>query len=126
MTDVETILKMIETVDPADSAKLDEIDRAVYQFVDGSPLGWTVIPREMRYSRSRDALKSIRPRGWNFAILPLSDGTFCCRGSYGDPNRTDGPDSDNLRSEELAELYVIVQAVAHDRAREIARMVVES
>ena len=30
MTEAETILKMIETVDPADTTKLDEIDARVW------------------------------------------------------------------------------------------------
>ena len=110
MADAATILKMIETVDPSDADEMDKIDLAVVDYVDGQWHG-------RQFTRSRDALKEIRPKGWNFAILPLSDGTFCCRGSYGDPNRTDGPDSDNLRTEELAELHTIIQAIAYERKR---------
>jgi hypothetical protein len=35
MTDAETILKMIETVDPTDTAKLDEIDARVWCWLKG-------------------------------------------------------------------------------------------
>jgi hypothetical protein len=34
MTEAETILKMIETVDPADTEKLDEIDARVGEYLD--------------------------------------------------------------------------------------------
>ena len=37
MTDAETILKMIENVDPADTAKLDEIDALVWCWYQQEP-----------------------------------------------------------------------------------------
>ncbi|MGD0776074.1 MAG: hypothetical protein ABSC05_24935 [Candidatus Solibacter sp.] len=108
MADAATILKMIETVDPSDTEEMDKIDLAVVDYVDGQWHG-------RQFTRSRDALKEIRPKGWNFAMLPLSDFTFLCQASHGDPNRTDGPESDHLRTEELAELHAIIQAVAYER-----------
>lgn len=41
MREVETILKMIETVDPADTAKLDEIDARVWCYLEGATFGKT-------------------------------------------------------------------------------------
>ena len=108
MTDAATILKMIETVDPSDTVEMDKIDIAVGDYVDGQWYG-------RQFTRSRDALKAIRPKGWNFAMLPLSDFTFLCQASHGDPNRTDGPESDHLGTEELAELHAIIQAIAYER-----------
>jgi len=34
MTEAETVLKMIETVDPTDRGKLDEIDLAVTKYLE--------------------------------------------------------------------------------------------
>jgi hypothetical protein len=72
MTDVETILGMIRTVDPADTAKMDEDDARVYcytgnlvylnhdkhpvsaEFSDAGP-AWSTFTCQ-RFTRSRDAL----------------------------------------------------------------------
>lgn len=62
MTDHEIILKMIETVDPDDSVKLDEIDLAVYKYIGELHM---MLPK---VTRSRDALKAIRPDGWDCRV----------------------------------------------------------
>jgi hypothetical protein len=82
MSEAETILKMIETVDPADTAKLDEIDARVWCWLSDCDYGggdfdngstFKAIPKRgappffksvtlwERYTRSRDALKVMRP-----------------------------------------------------------------
>ena len=76
----ETTLKLIETVDAGDTAKLDEIDARVWCWINGA-----IFERAFRnnidslcvkntltnvaaaipeYTRSRDALKAIRPQGY--------------------------------------------------------------
>ena len=106
-TDAETILKMIEEVDPTDTANLDEIDARVWCYLKGHPFlkfwhdysawGPTVeyeLPEAeweiysltvngyrdfkttrwptatFKYTRSRDALKELRPKGWVFVCQP--------------------------------------------------------
>ena len=86
--DAQTILKMIEEVQPDDVAKLDEIDARVWCYLyspktpaeqlvwilddDGKVIDETFqqefwieygLKRHSRYCRSRDALKAIRPEG---------------------------------------------------------------
>jgi len=126
------ILEMIEGVSPDDTDTLDEIDTHVYVFLklyDGfkytiSASGCSVTYRHNDwletypstlyhlfdnhlYTRSRDALKAIRPDGAtiNIAVnhndtasawLMLKEITFNAR---------------NLPTEELAELHVIIQAL---------------
>ena len=95
MTDAGTILKMIETVDPADTARwLDEIDARFLCYLTGC----TFISREeniitcqksgytyketlplttSEFTRCRSALKAMRPKGWRFAHLNPLSGFFC-------------------------------------------------
>lgn len=139
----EKILKMIEEVDPNDTATLDEIDARVFCYLHKHNFAglWNniVYIRDtetqcelnagilgIRYTRSRDALKAIRPSGW----LPLG----CGNNSYGysaigcvsggfvfsiykpDPYNQNGFfKSPYLPTEELSELHAIIQAIAHER-----------
>lgn len=167
MTDHKTILDLIETVDPADTAKLDEIDARVWCYINkvcfynkgnhkpesnaqhevmfaytktiriegmryiGSCM--TVIGgRSKRFTRSRDALKAIRPDGWGFRIdtkvtFVRSDLTLCDCSAW-PPKQLekiisdrDGDsvsnvlESTSLKTEELAELHAIIQAIAYER-----------
>ena len=63
--EMKDILKLIENVDPEDSAALDEIDYRVFKFIHGR----AVPNRARRYTTSRDALKSIRPEGYTIWCL---------------------------------------------------------
>ena len=147
-SEAETILKMIETVDPADTAKLDEIDcrvycyietpdyefvgidygrKYIYAFREGTRRGRSSDFREVPYyTRSRDALKAVRPKGWiprgdregyeiaefcygwQFCLILLPDTPI---GSRVNETRIIG----NGRTEELAELHAIVQAIEYER-----------
>lgn len=118
------ILRMIETVDPDDTGKLDEIDIRVqwhinpemgYHLSDVPGSGLRIVknhhyafkPRPPKYTRSRDALKGIRPDGWKFKIW--SDGA-CEWWKW-----PTSPENISLKTEELAELHAIIQAIEHER-----------
>lgn len=124
------ILKMIETVSPDDTAKLDEIDARVdcykwgYDFHDvNSVEGCFVsyfhkgpLPEDkygnlsQKYTRSRDALKAIRPEGWWFGIC----GAYWCDFGKKLDERKPTPE---LPTEELAELHAIIQAIEYERTK---------
>jgi hypothetical protein len=134
MTEAETILKMIESVDTADSAKLDEIDMAVEQFIQQKKLQFRFRDRGdlvpafsyayddghgnwmqvigTAYTRSRDALKEIRPEGWE---ISMSEKGQWCDLWKKDMKWHCVAKEINLYSEELAELHVIIQAIAFER-----------
>jgi hypothetical protein len=134
--DAQAILKLIEEVDPADTAKLDEIDARVEGFIRYLPAVRTTHPKEppwlieghsVRYSpkpytRSRDALKSIRPVGYWSVAEPFSDyGGVAVGESFEGKCESNGmlfdtTDIDPLPTEELAELHAIIQAIGHERA----------
>jgi len=105
------ILKMIETVDPSDTAKLDEIDARVFNYVadfDYTP----TIQCPYQYTRSRDALKAIRPEGWQLKMNILPD-----RALYQIKHLKSGDlMATELPTEELAELHSIIQAIEHERS----------
>lgn len=117
------ILKLIEEVDLSDTAKLDEIDARVWCFVKKrafpglkllnyendlyEQMGGRRI-RTPKYTRSRDALKKIRPEGWWFQLIPCASGNWMCDSMHDihvEPRPT----------EELAELHAIIQAIAYER-----------
>ena len=128
----QSILSLIETVEPRDTAKLDEIDMAAFRYVTGYTGGfeggdervrqrwyarcaemdpvigpdWRPIPQ---YTRSRDALKAIRPEGWEIRIFVRPDGKHneCFAGQ--DIMSKFQP------TEELAELHAVLQAIEHER-----------
>lgn len=119
---MEEILKLIETVDPNDREKLDEIDARVWCFLnkyryDGpyDSNGFHYIKGTYRgkkahnlitsYCESRDALKAIRPEGWRFVCWPTSCDALGATELL----------ASNLPTEELAELHAIIQAIAHER-----------
>ena len=106
MNAAETILKMIEAVDPADTATMREIDERVFAFL--NELDFILDNMSAtKYTRSRDALCSIRPEGWYFAIF--STGVARAWKSKNDqPLETIGA------TEELAELHAIIQAIAYE------------
>lgn len=108
----ETILKMIEIVDPADKAKLDEIDALVSFYIDPA-FGYN--PK--RYTRSRGALKAVRPEGWEWYMSQDSSQKGVIFGCASDNIGTNQMQSPMLPTEELAELHAIIQAIEYDRSK---------
>lgn len=105
-SDAAEILKLIENVDPSDEKMMDEIDGRVLcyltknifvRMLDGSEIGaefplmeyqsaeYTYnfhkipVPEMDKYTRSRDALKAIRPEGYQVGslTLPCGKSSFC-------------------------------------------------
>lgn len=102
------ILKMIETVDPADTAKLDEIDARVLEYINANGIihRWS---SRLKYTRSRDALKAIRPEGWTYSCGFVGHARLCS------VKRGAAFHAEKLPSEELAELHAIIQAIEYER-----------
>jgi len=146
----QEILKMIESVDPSDTAKLDEIDARVWLYLKHkiSDFGGVIYPRlgapffkyqwqptynaearsgpaqkEQRsfgnipeYTRSRDALKAIRPEGWICQGFFYNPATNVCGYNFSPPTRHCVFTGDNgYGNEELAELRAILQAIEYER-----------
>jgi len=137
---MEEILKMIESVDPSDTAKLDEIDARVTCLVKGITFikpniithkdrgqmvtGWRTSEGDKsrigfcrRYTRSRDALKAIRPEGWmvcgHYALATALGYTFSLHEKKAGGKQVIG--GGLIKTEELAELHAIIQAINHER-----------
>jgi len=71
------------------------------------------IGRSERYTRSRDAIKKIRPDGWRVKDYFVTDsGWDCWLDKWGDKPLLGVED---LPTEELAELHAIIQAIEYDR-----------
>lgn len=176
----DEILKLIEAVDPSDTAKLDEIDARVWCFLNDLPyLGKVVFEPHIKafpenlsfsyicgdgpysdvfvqnhynhvfypsrnkytplrkhsaiyaplYTRSRDALKSIRPEGWQLRMGSTGeydfekntfqpDGKFLCQlEQYDKGIQNYKTVSERMPTEELAELHTIIQAIQHERSQ---------
>ncbi|QKZ15906.1 hypothetical protein [Spirosoma sp. KUDC1026] len=132
MTDAQTILKLIETVDPADTAKLDEIDARATAFylrqtydtysntvgfdnercVYTKEHGWI---KRLELTRSRDALKAIRPEGYFLICNDQNDPEqFRCEFLASHKTLTIYA---YAPTEELAELHAIIQAIEYERGR---------
>lgn len=125
MTDASEILAMIEAVDPRDTEKLDEIDARMfclisnipwerYKFCQGKQWGQTKIEKYdfiPEYSRSRDALKQIRPDGWDFKNHSAGH----CWGNKILNHEIKVQSSEY--TEELAELHAIIQAIEFERTK---------
>jgi len=109
----ETILKLIENVDPGDTNTLDKIDALTFVYTRQNESAVT----HPQYTRSRDALKAIRPGGWWFDMEVTIIGkewVYSC----GLPNFIDTDslvESKPLPTEELAELHAIIQAIEYER-----------
>ena len=144
MSEMQKILDLIESVDPEDTGTLNEIDARVTCLVknwcfldyphktrDGQEHNHLVTAKSEEYpegfkqylnyyTRSRDALKSIRPEGWWFSIEGINDnlvdgsfvtGVYCEIVDY----FSDRLESPPLPTEELAELHAVVQAIEWSR-----------
>lgn len=129
--DATAILKLIETVDPSDTAKLDEIDARVWCWINtvefvklrrpGGQKGYEIpryaarlggslcdryITKSEIYTRSRDALKSIRPEGLTLEVESRGIARARHIGRFF---------KIVLRDECLAELHAIIQAIEYER-----------
>ena len=130
MTPAQTILKLIEEVSPDDTAALKEIDARVWCWLNNKTYDTHAIFNDVvsiwfgnkgksvhqfiRYTRSRDSLKSIRPEGY-FSID--ENGTKGWQASINRPD--DGPSGPcfiitGMPTEELAELHAIIQAIEYE------------
>lgn len=122
------ILKLIETVNPTDTAKLDEIDARVWHHIASNDpkimqiVGLDILLKELntfsprpKYTRSRDALKAIRPHYWCYEIQEISGGRF--RALLW-KNRVATIEGKYLPTETLAELHVIIQAIEFERSND--------
>lgn len=133
VTTAQTLLTLIEKVDPTDTRMLDEIDAWVHIYLGDTVRtakftissayevwfkngGWE---DPIRFTRSRDALKAIRPEGWIFAVhwRETSKGLY----PTGHGSRKDGiadvQSTKKLPTEELAELHAIIQAIEYGRTK---------
>jgi hypothetical protein len=133
-TDAQKILDMIEKVDPADTQKLDEIDARVWCYMRGfvfehadsnfvkangqlPHLGFS------KYTRSRDALKSIRKHLQFDGVtrdnrFDKSCGHFTAYFTvYIQDNNEELSKALHGHgfTEELAELHAIIQAIEYER-----------
>lgn len=150
MSDSQRILKMIEEVSPDDAARLDEIDARVWCYLRRYTFGCVeyYLPStkagkrrfsyddngtyglsfsQTKYTRSRNDLKVIRPKGWWLSINNgyENDDPFAhiqsffhtYKENYGSGISHDCPVnfSVNCKTEELAELHVIIQAIEYER-----------
>lgn len=150
MTEANKILELIENVDPEDNDALDEIDARVWcllYFVKFLRLcdndHYFAVDKEgeylrplIRYTRSRDALKHIRPEGWyfthgnevetqpvnrmNFSLVknPVTVKYDCYAYKYqAGCNRHPYVEAPESPTEELAELHAIIQAIEYERSK---------
>lgn len=151
---MKEILEMIEKVDPSDKDALDMIDARVEQYYhelqsifmlgdergnfwfSTSPIHKPVRINVPKYTRSRDALKAIRPElkaiGWTIKINSLY-GAMSFLKNKGWPQAYvctliktkeengrlvpvfQSDDDKAFLTEELAELHAILQAIEYDR-----------
>ena len=118
------ILKLIENVDPEDSGALYEIDGAVHSFLYDTPACRVIYLKRTdgknTYTRSRDALKAIRPEGLLFTNGVKTNMEKPCKvfGYWCDIVSRDfeqAGHSEDLPTEELAELHAIIQAIQWER-----------
>lgn len=140
LSDAAEILKLIENVDPDNKDSLDKIDARVWAFLKliGPDFkisfndctvyyrhnSWpkdaqTVLHHSFQhpqYSRSRDALKSIRPEGWWFSIHQYGKRHNCVANWSGNPD--DVYMTTPTLTETLAELHAIIQSIAHERTQQ--------
>jgi len=135
---MKEILKLIESVLPNDTGALDEIDSAVQHFLNpGNPFpetkmecykkfGITNYMFWFEYTRSRNALKAIRPKGLCLCLSLESIHTTKTAGfvatmrpEYTKSTRPKiipmAQRSPPLPTEELAELHAIIQSIQWER-----------
>lgn len=133
----EEILSMIENFvsnndSDLDELKMNEIDARVYCFInrlefvrmndfkpksyvrmfDGRPLTIGYSQTAPEYTRNREALKSIRPYGFNYLSYKMDKEYWI---EYREIGSGESFESPRLDSEEFAELHVIIQAINYLR-----------
>lgn len=118
-TDAEEILSLIESVDLTDTQTLDKIDCLVWSLV--KPPEAMQFDRQWHpyYTRSRDALKGIRPNDWKWSFK-TSDIFRCQAWGFKEGvkiSKSDFTVSAEGNTEELAELSAIIQAIEYERGR---------
>lgn len=110
------LLEMIESVDPSDNDALDDIDARVLKYL----LGDDFVPcleHYPKYTRSRDALKAIRPEVKIYSMASHRGVTWEC-GLVIDTNPGHWYSvRHRLPTEELAELHAIIQAISYERGQ---------
>lgn len=117
------ILEMIESVEPGDTAKLDEIDALVEMYLKDTSTD--ILPfhiynqwEDSQWTRSRDALKAIRPDGWVVQVRTIERPTsWSYVAEAMNPKLRGAKQSAILLTEELAELHAIIQAIDYDRTQ---------
>lgn len=127
MTEAKKILEMIENVTHDDSVQLDEIDACAASYInsgldlpDNVASSARVNPMH-RFTRSRDALKAIRPEGWGVYTNCHDEKNkviWECRAVLlKDVESEMRPfTSPEFQTEELAELHAIIQAIEWERS----------
>lgn len=119
MTQAQEILRLIETVDPSDTAKLDEIDARVAFFVQGFKWGDDhAVARFLlnpypKYTRDRNALKEIRPEDGYLKVERDNRNDLWFAEIWVDRGHI--MQTHGLPKEELAELHAIIQAIEYER-----------
>lgn len=126
MNNLQTILYMMENSDLSDKKILKEIDARVFcadlqhEFVLFNEYVLVTLPPTgiesawdnwSKYTRSRDALKPMRPDGWFFAVrhdpLYMAKVKYDCKAS----SKQQHLYSPQFDTEECAELYAIIQVI---------------
>jgi hypothetical protein len=136
MTQADEILRMIETVDQSDKENLDEIDARVFCFlldrefscIEGNGRwvrftdGHKTFNASVSYTRSRDAIKAIRPEGWFSGAEPNFEdqGMYCGLYFQGHAQNDSkliahATQFKMMATEELAELHAVIQAIEYER-----------
>lgn len=131
MSEAQTILKMIEEVDPDDGSAMHDINKEV-MFYTLMPSNEKLIRRGIldgpypdNYTRSRDALKSIRPKvlyniGMITTFTPPEEPQYQFIFYIMKEDHT--WIEDEIRgwgaTEELAELHAIIQAIEWERTND--------
>lgn len=114
------ILRMIEVVDPDDRKSIFLLNEKVFEWLISIKNGI----KFAKFVSSRDALKAIRPEGWAFDHIALTDGDinifgYSCLAYHRDFDRLiESPDT---LTEELAELHAIIQAIEYERQASTVR-----
>ncbi len=100
-SDVDELLDAIVDVDPSDVEALDKIDLMVQEYL--------TVPKA-KYTRSRDALKKIRPKEVGLCIYTKDDGLNSCSWNiYNGEKYLYHRGAEKMATEELAELYTIIE-----------------
>lgn len=137
--DAQKILNMIENVNPDDIEILNEIDARVWCYVfRGNDYKYEGRLKHMAntahfpdriiyysdgkkhtqfqfFTRSRDALKAIRPEGWEFRFDSNCGSNICEMFKSPDGIQRWEVEAPILPTEELAELHAIIQAIQWER-----------